>query len=624
MKFLIPVIIFLISALNVNATSYPIKKDEGYEAFYDIESYDGKAFTGLRFDLDDGYKTYWKHPGDGGLPPVINLENAVNVKSYELIFPAPERFLPFEDIQTIGYKSDMAYPLIITAEDDTKPVSFTLKGEFGVCKDLCLFGEIDQAISIEPNYNSGKTAISNEIANADSDKITVNSYGLKDGKLMFDISADDKIKQADVFINANDEYRFGKTDVTIDGKNAVVSLNISDAFGENEVKATDIKEEFEYQVSVKTDDGFSGKIGKVDFANLAKLQEAKKSDGNSILYLIFAAFIGGLILNIMPCVLPILGVKIIGVVKSAGVEKKQIRKKFIASALGIILSFLLLAGIVIYIKSLGNYFGWGTHFQHNEFLYFLFFIMLFFGLNQLGLFEIKLPSLFNNKLASAGGNSDSLLSHFMTGVLATILATPCSAPFVGTAVSFALSQGSLQVFYIFLFMSLGLAFPYLLLIAFPSAVSVLPKPGAWMNKVKQFMGILLLASAVWIGSIIYNNYTGGEAVKGEAVKFNEQQLTSLVNEGKTVFVDITADWCLNCKYNKKFVINTDEVQNAFKANNIVFMQGDYTRPSPEITEFLKSHDRYAIPFDAVFKQGKVPVILSEKLTISEVLESLGQ
>jgi len=216
------------------------------------------------------------------------------------------------------------------------------------------------------------------------------------------------------------------------------------------------------------------------------------------------------------------------------------------------------------------------------------------------------------------------VGDFLSGVFATLLATPCTAPFLGTAVGFALASEAEVIFLVFAVMGLGLAFPYLAIAAYPKTALLLPRPGAWMVAVKKVMGALLLATALWLGWVMSMQLAPAQH-EGSGVwqAFAPEKIPALVAEGKTVFVDVTADWCLTCKANKALVLDREEVKALLTRPGVVAMQGDWTKPDEKIAAFLKSHGRFGIPFNVVYTKDKPEgEVLSEVLTVDVVKKAL--
>lgn len=406
--------------------------------------------------------------------------------------------------------------------------------------------------------------------------------------------------------------------------------------------------------------------------------------GRGFLWFVLLGLVGGLILNAMPCVLPVLSLKVFGLVKSAEGGRRAVTAGSLATAAGIILSFLLLAGAAIAARAAGVAVGWGIQFQEPLFVGSLAVVMLFFTLNLWGLFEIPLPAGLG-RMGSAGP-SEGLAGHLVTGFFATLMATPCSAPFLGTALGFALTQDAGTTAAMFGAIGTGMASPYLLLAAFPAAGRVLPKPGAWMATFKVVMGFLLAATlvwllfvlsglvpaprvaffevgllavalAVWIGSrrgrgrpgrrvagvaaaalavlavstVARGRGEAGPATVGVAPEdrliawepFDRERAETLSTAGSYVFVDVTADWCFTCKVNETLFIETEEVAGAFESHGVIAMRADWTRRDDSISSYLADFGRYGIPFYVLYRPGREPHVFSELISKSAIVDLLG-
>jgi suppressor for copper-sensitivity B len=405
--------------------------------------------------------------------------------------------------------------------------------------------------------------------------------------------------------------------------------------------------------------------------------------------MLWLALLGGLILNGMPCVLPILSLKVFGLVRAASQSPGAVRAGALATSAGILLSFWALAGAAIAAQRAGAAVGWGIQFQQPGFVAFLAVVVLFFTLNLWGLFEIVLP----HRIATAaerGGGGEGLGGHFASGLFATLMATPCSAPFLGTALSFALGQSAATIFAIFTAVGVGLALPYLLLAAAPGTAKLLPRPGPWMDTLRGAMGFLLAGAVVWL------LYVLAAQIAPESVAFFELALLAVAlalwaahraragaaprkawwalalalsaaaillaarapraearataaeaggstiawipfdraaaerlaaEEGRLVFVDVTADWCVTCKVNERLVLYTPEVAGAFERLGVVAMQADWTNRDDGIARFLAEHGRYGIPFYLLYRPGAPPHVFGELISkqgIVEVLEVSGR
>jgi thiol:disulfide interchange protein len=388
------------------------------------------------------------------------------------------------------------------------------------------------------------------------------------------------------------------------------------------------------------------------------------------------AFIGGLILNLMPCVFPVLGIKILGFVNQAGADRRKVTLHGLVFTSGVLVSFWVLAGILSILRAGGSQLGWGFQLQSPEFVFGLAAAMLAFALNMSGVFEFGLTATgFGSSLQSKSGFAGS----FLTGALATVAATPCAAPFLAPALGAALALPTVESFMIFTVIGLGLSTPYLLLSAFPSAVKVLPRPGAWMETFKQAMafplyatvaylvwvlagqlpdtgllsalfGLVLVAMAVWA----YGRWNAPGASAGRARfgmiacivllaagawagwpraasptdlhwdAWSQEAVDKLRAEDRIVYVDFTARWCATCQANERLVFHSDEVLKEIRDKHIATLRGDWTNKDPLITAELAKYHRAAVPFNVIWFPGQTaPVILPELLTPSIVLNALA-
>lgn len=397
----------------------------------------------------------------------------------------------------------------------------------------------------------------------------------------------------------------------------------------------------------------------------------------SLVLMLLLGVVGGLILNAMPCVLPVLSLKLFGIVQSADKGRAHLVAGSLATAAGIIISFLALAGAAVIARAAGNAVGWGVQFQQPGFVAFLAVVVVLFSLNMWGLFEIPLPA-FLSRVGGSGG--DGLAGHFASGLFATLMATPCSAPFLGTAVGFALAQPASVIFAVFAAVGVGLALPYLLLAVFPGLARLLPRPGTWMVTLRGVLGFFLAAAAVWLFFVLAGQIgsarlaavqltllvlalfvwlhgrlgpvgrrvavagtlltalgtlyvaAAGSASAGAGSKaasarhqwlsFDEQEAESLAAGGTLVFVDVTADWCLTCKTNEWGVLETDTIDEAFDRYGVVTMKADWTNRDDVIGSYLAKFGRSSIPFYVLYRPGQAPHVFGELLTRGSVLDAL--
>ena len=350
---------------------------------------------------------------------------------------------------------------------------------------------------------------------------------------------------------------------------------------------------------------------------------------DSILFFLFIAFIGGVVLNFMPCVFPVLSLKIYYVLsqQQENISDKTIKRNFLATILGIIFSFFILSLLIVFLKKIGHNLGWGFQFQSPIFLFFMILILILFSLNLVDVFSIDIPIIFKkflNRIINLNKKSSEFFQNFFLGSFITILSTPCSAPFIGTAIGFAFVSPNQIIFLIFFCISLGLSSPYIILATKPQILSFLPKPGLWMRKFKYFLSLLLILTAIWLSKtlLIQINTISNDSKNNNWINFDTIKLSELINENNIVFVDITADWCLTCFYNKKTVLDRKKVKNIFETYDVKKIRGDLTKPNREINKYINSFGRFGIPFNAIYSSSAPQgILLPEVLTVQNLLST---
>jgi thiol:disulfide interchange protein len=336
------------------------------------------------------------------------------------------------------------------------------------------------------------------------------------------------------------------------------------------------------------------------------------------------ALIAGLILNLMPCVLPVLSIKVLHLVERHPDRKIAFRHSLIY-ALGILVSLWALALLLFILKSAGQFAGWGFQFQFPGFVIIVALILFIFALNLFGVFEFSIPSISGLPLRQAGYRLS-----FISGVITTIVASPCTAPFMGTALTVAISQPNIVGFGIFTFLGLGLALPFVLLSAFPFLLSFIPKPGPWMVHLKRGLGLILLACVIWLLGV-FGTQTGlGDLSRfykpSDEIHWQSYSSTAVSQARQTghgVFIDFTAGWCINCQVNDRLVLQNREVLKAFKDQGIIVFKGDWTKYDPAITLALASYGRDSIPAYVYYPPGSdIPNILPQLITPKMILERI--
>ena len=641
---------------------------------------------GIEIALEGDWKTYWRSPGDAGLPPTLDWKGSQNLASATLLYPTPQRVTVL-GIQTFGYKHDVVFPLDLKVADKGKPLDLKLALDILVCADQCIPKHFDLLLTVPagaatPDADAQLLAKARAAVPGDSRTSGLSIVSAEEvsdkGKPTLEVKAtsEQPFAHPDVIPEVKPDANLG-TPVAVysaDRRQATFDLPLSHPLPVGaHLAGRDV-------TLTLTDDGRA--LEQPGSKITQGASAADEAPGPSLVAMLAVALLGGLILNLMPCVLPVLSLKFISVVGQGGRAPAAVRAGFLATAAGIIVSFLVIAGALIAVKAAGRSIGWGIQFQEPAFIAAMAVLVTVFACHLAGLFEVPLPRFIANAASSRTGPDESLAGHFATGAFATLLATPCSAPFLGTAVGFALAGNVGVMLGIFLALGIGLALPYLAIAAFPRLATMMPKPGKWMLWLKQFMAVPLAATAVWLVTILAAQVglvagaavalllvaialllygrdrlpearqsfvlpivtvigltaillpdviaaqvgkRGAEANGAIAwTAFDRDRIRSLVSQGKTVFVDVTADWCLTCQANKRFVLSKADVAKRLNSQTIS-MQADWTRPDPAIGAYLASYGRYGIPFNIVYGPAAPGgVVLPELLTAGDVGAALDK
>ncbi len=652
----------------------------------------GEVQLGLHFKLSDGWKIYWRSPGDAGFPPTTDWAASSNLAEAMQSWPVPHRFSLF-GLETFGYGDEVVFPINARLERIGERLSLRGQVNYLVCDEICIphNQEVSLDLAAGPDSRSPEGFLIDSYSALVPDDGTRAGWTLVSTSLVGDMEspsievvakAKSSFTEPDLLLEGPPGFTFGKPEVELSNGGQTVLLRA--AVGKTSVAKGVIEGK---QLTVTVTDGNQG-MEQAAVARFDSMAAGSTSsfDPITLLPILGLALLGGLILNLMPCVLPVLSIKLLSVVEQGGRSRSDVRAGFLASAAGIITSFLALAAVAVALKSGGAAVGWGIQFQQPLFLTAITLLVALFAFNLLGFFEIGLPSGLANALGRPTPQGEmpkskgrELAGHFGSGAFATLLATPCSAPFLGTAVGFALARGASEIFLIFTMLGIGLAAPFLLVAAFPGLASRLPKPGGWMVTLRYILGLALIATAIWLLTVLASQIgtlatavaaalliglgivlwlgrnpakargalaTGialllalgafalpssfAEAPKVQVTEDNwtpldESEIAALVDGGNLVFVDVTADWCITCQVNKKLVLDSEEVQEILNLETTVAMRGDWTSPDETITAYLASFGRYGIPFNAVYGPGAPEgVALPELLTLDAVREAVAQ
>ncbi len=667
--------------------------------------------VGIEIELEPGFKTYWRTPGGPGFPTSIDWEGSTNLDTAAFKWPAPTRFdvLGFD---SFGYIDHVIFPIEIIPIEIGQPVQLRANVGYLACDDICVPMSADLTLDL-PAGPAAPSQFANQIDQfrarvpvTDGVMVGLNFegaglQGTTDAPLVqIAFSATEPFVSPDVFVEGPEEIFFGRPEMRLDGNTVVFTVPAEDAFGEEQVnisgqplRVTLVEGGRALEARINPEwGGFDvaalspaiasgGGVG-IGGLGAAGAAGATGAAGLSIFAVLVFALLGGMILNIFPCVLPVLSIKLLSVVGHGGGSTREVRTGFLASVAGIIAAFLVLATLVVGLKAAGQTVGWGIQFQQPLFLVGMILLLTLFACNMWGLFEIRLPGLVSDTAVRHSGGT-SLKGHFFSGSFTTLLATPCTAPFLTTAIGFALTRGIGEVYAVFTALGVGLAMPFILIAAFPKMVTKLPKPGPWMITVKKVLSLALVATAVWLLSVMAAQVSlltastvaalmvvvalifamrkfiparagravpvaiaavaifafatpallprsevasAGVEVRAEVAyqPFDPAAIPALISTGKVVFVHVTADWCITCKVNEKRVLEVGDVASALARDDIVVMEADWTRPNDDIAAYLATFDRFGIPFDVVYGQdtpnGKT---LPELLTANAVLTALG-
>ena len=650
----------------------------------------------LRLVHDAHWHTYWLNPGTG-LATNIKWTLPPGWTAGEIQWPAPT--LLKDRTGTVignGYDSDLLLPVTLTPPADLAlgtTVELKASANWLMCDDVCMPGKASVSLSLpvaattapDPTFGSRLTAAVAALPRADTAWKLSATRDAKNVTLTVRPEKAGAHQPADLHFFSDDNLVAYELPQVIKPDNAggfVLTLPISPDGPKDATKLLGVLTSETGWLPNNTLRGLRVEtaFGAIAAANSNPDNQSPKPIAGSaapasLAGTLLLALVGGLILNLMPCVFPVIGIKILGFVNQSGHERGKVVAHGLVFALGVLLSFWSLATVLAVLRAGGDQLGWGFQLQSPVFVFGLAAVMLVFALNMSGVFEFGLSATgVGSNLQTKSG----LAGSFFTGVLATVVATPCSAPFLAPALGAALTLSTIESFAVFTAIAIGLATPYLLLSIFPSAVKILPRPGAWMETFKQFMafplyatvaylawvlagqttesgslmalfGLVLIALAVWL----YGRTNGPGAkpararfgvIAGAAIlafgtwtgwptppaptdlvweKWSPEAVAKLQAEGRTVYVDFTARWCATCQTNKKIVFHNDDVLKTFRDQKIVTLRADWTNQDPAITAELAKYQRSAVPFNVVWQPGKPePKILPELLTPNIVLDAV--
>jgi thiol:disulfide interchange protein len=628
----------------------------------------GKPFTiGLLLRMTPGWHTYWKFSGDAGLPTELKWKLPPGWKVGEIQWPIPLKTIDPGDIETYGYENEVLLMQEITPPPkvDDSSVRLSADASWLVCEKICIPGSatLQLDLPISANRQPANTELFARYRrllpqNWPGEKVASAEWGRAGSDLRLKVTSETlaNYPAADFFPLPEQGPVVGHPTIESRNKNEIVFRIPIESSGKN---LSSIAGLVVFSQQPNGEDRAAWQI-----TSPSTISAAAPAPVRGIFTFLLFGFVGGIILNLMPCVLPVISLKIFGFIQQAGQSRQKILRSGIAFTAGIFAWFIALALLLIALKAGGRDVTWGGfQFTNAYFVLVLSVIVLVFALNLFGVFEISLPQSMTRGLLSTTERKDDLGSFFQ-GMFATVLATPCTAPFLGTALGFAFSQSPVIILAVFIAIAAGMSAPYLVLSAQPAWLRFLPKPGPWMVHVKQFMGFLLLATllfllyvlgaqrglegAIWascfllvisiacwmkgafavptasaakrglvlvlmlllvLGSGIYfigDKFQSAKIASADSQMrrgwqgFTPERLQAELEQGHTVFVDFTAAWCLTCKFNEANVLESADVREAFQRHGIVKMKADWTNGDPVITKLLQQFGRPGVPLYVLY------------------------
>jgi thiol:disulfide interchange protein len=629
----------------------------------------GKLQIGLVLTLEEHWHVYWQNAGDSGEPPHITWTLPKGITASPLQFTPPDQ-LPLGPLMDFGYEDQAVFPITLTASPSLKPgkIHLDAKVTWLVCSSQCLPGKAH--LGLDLNVVPGPLpdpplvgALGQAIKNLPTPLPARMSASAIGGahQILLTLHTGDPEQEAEVYpfdqnIVANAASQDSQS--TPDGIQILLQRDSTSTSLPKDlhvlVKFSDTEA---YDVTTPLTPG-----------EPPPLAASKSAPGSStpdvtLFGALGLAFLGGIILNLMPCVFPVLFLKGLALVNSSGEQRARQRLHGLVYTLGILVSFWAIVATLLILKAGGRQLGWGFQLQSPGFVALLAALLFFLGLSLAGQFEIGLS------LTSAGGElaqKQGLAGSFFTGVLATVVATPCMAPLMGAAVGFALAQPSWVTFLVFTALALGLALPYLILSMQPQWTRILPRPGAWMETLKQLTAVPLFATAIWL-TWVYGELHGKDgvdrivpllccylilAIAGWALgkwparwgsgiaaillialaialplrkvtietlhwdPWTPASFAAARATGQPIFIDFTAAWCLSCQVNERAVLQSADIDTQLISHHFILLKADWTQYDPNITQALAALGRSGVPTYVIYPGGKTsnPDVLPELLT----------
>ena len=638
----------------------------------------GKFHVALRTVLDDHWHTYWKNPGDSGEPVHIDWTVPEGMTQGDIAWPLPQT-LATGPIINYGFEGTPLFPVEFIVPDTAEPGSVIIVDAdfyYLVCKDVCIPEqgkaslpikiadyEVDAVWQSEINTALGATPKTGDITGA---------IRKSDGNVIIgleNLPASADLNSAYFFPHYQGVLSHSEPQIVKQGSRGLEIVSQADYLWDDVLPETLSGVLAFEQNGKRIGQEVSLAVGQTLDVGLSAAAGPKAAIGGVTLWTaIIGALIGGLILNLMPCVFPVISIKALSIAKSAHGERSAIRREAWLYTAGVIATFLLLTFLLLALKAGGSEIGWGFQLQSPKVVGVLAVLLFVIGLNLLGLFEFG-ASLQNtgSELTQKPGAAGS----FFTGALAVVVATPCTAPLMAGAVGYALAASALVTLAVFMALAIGFALPFLLIAYVPGLLSKLPKPGPWMIRFKEILAFPMLAAAIWLvwvlslqageDGVLYvlaamlsagfaiwcfkrkaslakilggiavlaaialpvSIYPSQAAIAHEAEAWSTARVTQLQAENRPIFVDFTAAWCVTCKVNEKVVLDQNRTQKLFADTNTAFLIADWTNKNDTIAQELAKYGRAGVPLYLVYNQNSVnPAILPQVLTYDVIRDAI--
>ncbi len=555
----------------------------------------------LRLKIVPHWHTYWRNPGDSGQPTSLEWKLPAGWTAGAIQWPAPRR-LPAGPLMNFGYEKEVLHLVDIAVPPNAAGVAtIAARATWLVCNPEHCIPEVGD-VALELTLGKGGPSAAAPAIARTRDALPVVGYGLR-----FAAIRDEAGVALEIIPPPSGATYFPFEQGKIhnagaqawDGKNLRIPKALQPVGAFNRVHGLLVAEG--QPRAIEIDVPVVSAAGSLSSLALAAL----------------FAFAGGLILNLMPCVLPVLSIKILGFAGHAGGDRASLRAHGMLYALGVVASFLFLAALLELLKAVGSEIGWGFQLQSPVFVALLFALFLALALNLSGFVE------FSFAVSSDLTSKNSHIDAFLTGVLAVVVASPCTAPFMGAALGYALTGAPGEALLVFAILGAGMALPYLVLAWNPGWLRWLPQPGAWMIRLKQVLALPLYATVLWLGWVLALQ-SGLLSSASDWEKFSAEKIQQYEKQGKSVFVDYTAAWCVTCQVNKQLVLTQPDVERALRASGMVLLRADWTRRDEEISRSLATLGRKGVPVYAIYRPGVEPELLPEILTRDTVFAALGK